>query len=118
MATTLLVLSIVFFITTFGIHSLIAKGNIVNRPMYLSTPFVVVPWISGLILTLIPVALLCDYSWLIIIIVNTIFVFLAGPFITTFYLSRLSTGVLGKDMVYSFGLGVLTLTIGMLLYHS
>lgn len=115
MVTVFFILSIIFFITTFGIHSMINNRIESDKPMYLSTPLILIPLISGLVLPVIPLSYLFEYHWLAITIVNFSVVWVLGPFLTKAYLIRLSTGILAKDMLYSFGLGSLALTIGLMI---
>ncbi|WP_293302321.1 hypothetical protein [Pedobacter sp. UBA4863] len=118
MATLLFVISIVCFITTFGIHSVINNKSEIDKPMYLSTPLVFIPIICGFILPIIPFHYLLHYNWILLSIGNIAVLYILGPIITKAYLVRLSTGNLGKDMVYTLGLGIVLLIIGIIVYHS
>ena len=113
MAIALLILSNIFFISTFGIYS-IQKENNDFHAAYLNTPLALIPIICAFIIPVISLSYLLDYSWILLAIGNTIFVVIFGPFITKAYMVRLSTGNLGKDLLYTMGLGTVSLILGII----
>lgn len=115
MATTLLILSIIFFISTYGIHLIINNKNEIEKPMYLSTPLFLIPVACGFILPVIPLYYLIEYNWIVLAVSNLIFVIVTNQLFARAYLVRLSTGILGKDMVYTLGLGTIALVLGIIL---
>jgi len=76
-----------------------------------------IPPISGYILPIIPLSYIFDYHWYFLFLINLVFVWIAGPWITRAYLVRLYTGILGKDVLYSFILGIIALVIGIITYY-
>jgi hypothetical protein len=80
----------------------------------------VMPYISGFILPVIPLAILLPVHWVIIFLLNPFFFYIAGPFLTRAYLVRFAWGRgAGWDMLYCFIGGIITLMIGLIIrYHT
>ncbi|MBO9636441.1 MAG: hypothetical protein J7578_25290 [Chitinophagaceae bacterium] len=115
MSTFFLVLSIWLLISCFGI-SMYRKGEIeFNQPAILqSRVSALLPYFSGFILPVLPLAILLPVHWLIIFILNHVFVYIAGPLLTKMYQVRLASGRgMGRDMLITFTAGVITLLIGL-----
>ena len=86
-----------------------------DRPMYISTPLIIIPVICGFVLPIISLYYLTNYNWIALSIINLIFVLITKQLITRAYLLRLSSGVLGKDIFYTLCLGITTLILGIIL---
>ena len=117
MTTFFLIASALLFIVAFGIHIVALNDDPYNKPMYTSEPLLsILPWVSGFIMTVIPLTLLLDdLHWLAIFVGNAALVFLLGPILTKAVLVRFSSGKgFGYDMIYSFLGGVIALAIGLL----
>ncbi|WP_316787101.1 hypothetical protein [Pedobacter frigiditerrae] len=109
------ILSLFLLINTYGIHSIIIGRRDVNRPMYISTPLVLIPLLCGFVLPIIPWYIILEYNWILLFFINAILVYFIAPVISGIYLSLLTTKSLGKDMVFSLAAGLLTLLLAMFL---
>ncbi len=116
MATFFLIFSAILFIATFGIHMIINTRSQFDKPMYTRDPFVsAIPWISGLILPVIPFTIVFEYHWLAIFFINLAVVFVFGPILTKGIIVRFASGKgFGFDMMYSFFGGIISLIIGLI----
>lgn len=116
MATFFLIISAILFIATFGIHMFISNGDPLNKPMYTRDPIMsVIPWISGVILPVIPLTLVFEIHWLAMFFINLAVVFILGPTLTKGLLVRFASGKgIGQDMVYSFIGALISLIIGLI----
>ena len=116
MSTLLLVVSAILFIATFGIHIMINMGDPLDRPAYTRDPIMSsIPLISGFILPVIPFTIVSGFHWLAIFFINLIVVLTLGPMLTRAFLVRFASGKgLGKDMMSSFIIGIVTLVIGLI----
>lgn len=121
MSTFFLIVSIWLLEATFGIKM---RGEDVvefDKPgLFNKRGSVVIPYISALILAVIPFAVLLPVHWGLILILNPFFLFAAGPFLTKAYMVRFAWGRgPSYDMLYCFSGGVITLVIGLLIrYYS
>ena len=116
MSTLLLIVSAILFIATFGIHIMINMGNPLDRPAYTTDCIMSsIPLISGFILPVIPLAIVSGFHWLAVFFINLFVSLILGPMLTRAFLVRFASGKgLGKDMMYSFIIGVVTLVIGLI----
>ncbi|RYU93181.1 hypothetical protein [Emticicia agri] len=116
MATFFLIVSIILFIATFGIHMAINSGDQFDRPMYTRDPIMsAIPWVSGFILPVIPFTIIFEYHWVAVFFINLAVVYILGPILTKVLLVRFASGKgLGHDMLYSFLGGIVALIIGLL----
>lgn len=116
MSTFFLIISAILFIGTFGMHATISNAHPFDRPRYTDhSIFSSIPWISGFILPIIPLALVLDINWIMIFIVNMAFVYFFGPTLTTAILVRFASGKgIGHDMIFSLIGGFVTLILGLL----
>ena len=116
MSTFFLIISAILFIGTFGMHAIISNGHPLDRPRYTVNPIAAsIPWISGFILSIIPLALVLDINWIVIFVFNMAIVYFFGPPLTNAILVRFASGKgIGYDMIYSFIGGFITLILGML----
>ncbi len=93
MSTFFLIISAILFIGTFGIHATITNGHPLDRPRYTYNPIAsAIPWISGFILPIIPLALVLDINWILIFLANMAIVYFFGPMLTKGIFARLSSG--------------------------
>jgi len=115
-STFLFTFSAILFIGTFGMHATITNGHPLDRPRYTYNPIAsAIPWISGFILPIIPLALVLDINWIVIFIFNMAVVYFFGPPLTNAILVRFASGKgIGYDMIYSFIGGFITLILGLL----
>ena len=109
------ILAILMFIITFGIHSIILNSNNRDKPQYLSTPLALIPLISGFVLPVIPLSIILNYNWFLLFLINAVVAYIIGPLVTKLYLVRLSTSMLGKDMLYALCLGIASFIIALLI---
>lgn len=116
METCFLIISALLFVLTFGIYMILNSGSPVDKPKYTRGPLMsAIPWICGFVLPVIPFTLVFDYHWVIIFFLNLVFVFMLGPKLTEGFLVRFASGKgFGRDMLYSFIGGVVTLVIGLI----
>lgn len=121
MSTFFLIVSIWLLEATFGIK---VRGDDVvefDKPgLFNKRGAVVIPYISALILPVIPFAILLPVHWVLITIMNPFFLFAVGPLLTKAYMVRFAWGRGPSwDMLYCFSGGIITLVIGLLIrYHS
>jgi hypothetical protein len=115
MATFFLIISVILFVVTFGIHLLIFNGDPLDKPMYTTNPLLsAIPYISGFILPVIPLTLVFEFHWLVMFFINFGIVYFLWPILTKGVLARIASGKgLGYDMMYSFIGAVITLIIGI-----
>jgi hypothetical protein len=116
MANFFLIVSASLFIVTFGIHMTLDSGDQFDKPMYTRDPIMsAIPWVSGLILPVIPFTIVFEYHWIAIFFINLAVVYILGPMLTKGLLVRFSSGKgLGHDMLYSFIGGIIALIIGII----
>jgi hypothetical protein len=117
MATFLLIISSILFIATFGIHVMIIGGDPIHKPRYTDNALLsAIPWISGFVVPVIPLTIVLEINWLIVFFINLAVVWILGPVLTEVFLARFATGRgFGRDLVYSFIGGIVTLIIGLVL---
>ena len=120
MATIILVLSGVLFVSVFGIHSVILNGEELDKPSYTSEPLLSsIPWISGFIIPVFIWAKVTDYNWIALFFINLTAVYLLRPWLTKGFLIRFASGKgLGQDMATAFVAGVIGLVVGLLLKYK
>lgn len=117
MATIILIISGVLFISTFGIHSTIKSGNEIDKPVYLRDPLMSsIPWGAGFIMPIFSWSNAFDYNWIGLFFINFAIVYIFGPWLTKGFLVRFASGKdPGKDMVTAFVAGIISLVIGVFL---
>ncbi len=118
MSTTLLIIGAISFIITFGIHAIIkTESNFFDEPLYLSSPILSsIPWISGFILPVIAWSYVINIHWVALFFINLAVVYVLGPWLTRGFIARFASEEgLGKDVVISFVIGLITLVIGLIL---
>lgn len=116
METCFLIVSALLFVLTFGIYMIVNSGNQFEKPKYTRGLLVsAIPWVCGFILPVIPFTLVFEYHWTAVFFINLIFVFVLGLKLTEmFLLNFASGGGFGKQMLYSFIGGIVTLIIGLI----
>ncbi len=83
-----LLTSAVLFITTYGIHSIIIKGDLENRPnLYLNPLLAIIPYFIGFVFPLIPLKIVFDYNLILLFIINLIIVFIFSRIFANILLS-------------------------------
>ena len=117
MATILLIISAVLFISTFGIHSTILNDDKFDKPLYANDSIMSsIPWISGFIMPVFIWANIFHVHWIALFFINFAFVWILGPWLTRGFLVRFASGKgLGKDMLTAFVAGIISLIIGLIL---
>lgn len=102
-------------IAAFGLKIKRGDRREFDEPAILQTKAMsVIPWLSGFVLPVIPLALMINIHWVLIFLLNLPFVYIAGPFLTNQFLDRFATGRgLGRDMVIAFRWGIISLVLGL-----
>jgi hypothetical protein len=119
MSTFFLIVSVWLLEATFGIR-MRRDGEIeFDKPRLLEgRRMVVVQYTSALVLAIIPLAILLQVHWAIILFLNPFFLFMAGPVLTKAYLVRFAWGRGPSwDMLYCFAGGIITLMIGLIIRY-
>jgi hypothetical protein len=114
MAFFFLLTSAVLFIATYGIHSIIIKGNLDNRPnLYLNPLLAIIPYFSGFVFPLIPLKIVFDYNLILLFIINLIVVFILSPIFANILLSIFVNQRRGEGeiMAFSFIGGIVLLIL-------
>lgn len=117
MARILLLLSAIFLITTFGLHTAIISGNRLHRPRYTNRPFLMIlPWLCGLILPVFAWGQLTHIHWGWLLLLNFVVVFFISPILAqvALQLSRKRKKI-GRKVLTVFSLGLICLIIGTIL---
>ena len=117
MASIILIISAILFISTFGIHSAIITKDRFDQPLYVHNPLMnSLPWISGFVMPVIPLTSVFELNWIAVFFINIAIVLILGSILTRGFLVRFASGKgLGYDMVVSFIAGIVTLIIGLLI---
>jgi hypothetical protein len=117
MATIILIISGILFISTFVIHLTIMNGNEIDKPLYTRDPLMSsIPWIAGFIMPVFSWSNISDFNWLGLFFINFAVAFIFGPWFTKGFLVRFASGRgPGEDMVTAFVAGIISLIIGLFL---
>ena len=92
------------------------NGDPLSYAGYLSSPLLSsIPWISGLILAVIPECLIFNVTWYWMFLINIAGIYILGPIITKFFLVRMASGKgLGMDAFITLIIGIITLILGLI----
>jgi hypothetical protein len=117
MITFIFIASSFLFIVSYGTNVIVLNGDRFDRPLYTDHPlFSIIPWISGFLLSTIPISFVIELNWFFILIINFIVAIILGPTFANFYLVRFASGKgLGIDVFQSFIFALILMIIGMVL---
>ncbi|MBO5902035.1 MAG: hypothetical protein J6Q36_06445 [Alistipes sp.] len=116
MSTFCLIISVMCFISAFGVH-IQCSNRVDGWCPYMAIPWMsAIPWISGFVLAVIPESFLFDIRWWWLFLINIPVVYIIGPLFTSIVMRRITSGKgAGFDVIISMMIALVALIIGILL---
>ncbi len=117
MANALLIIGGILMIIVLGLHTVIVSGDRLRWPSYTSQPvLMILPWVCGLILPILPWVKLTKLNWGLLLILNFVVVFfLAHVFAYVFSSFFVKMKRYGPKILIASILGVICIAIGFIL---